>query len=270
MSFIRYSIPVKPHIISHTLKGDNLRLKIINPINGESWFIGPEEGFSGIASSFSTGKLIQRDTTAPVFSSQQIGVTAQNGDNYTLGYSTATDSDSGLYQYIIESEDKSISIKTQDTHCTINAPSDKELKLSVTAMDNAGNLSLPLNLTLGANDLTAPSGVSISLKDAGAEYAVFNIAATDETQLSFYELYIDGVLKQSSLAPITSIQADGLTPNTAYTATLRAYDSRMNYTESSVSFTTKYGYTGVAFTRTTGSILENSDYTTVATLQLNW
>jgi hypothetical protein len=253
-------------IISHTLKNGSLRIKIVDPVSGQSWFVGAEHGFSGIASSFPSGKIVQRDTVPPVFADAKIGVTSHSGDNYNLSFSPATDALSGVYQYEITSEDGDISINTASTSCTINAPAGTRRKLSVVAVDNVGNRSLPLEFIIGANDDTPPSSVSSSTYFVGSDCVIINVSATDNTQVGLYELYIDDVLKQSSLAPVTKMRADGLSANTAHHAVLKAYDGRMNSSESSLDFTTKYGYTRVEFTAATGAISENSDYQTVATI----
>lgn len=255
-------------IISHTLKSGSLRIKVVDPVSGQSWFVGAEKGFSGIASSFPSGKIVQRDVVPPVFADAKIGVTSKSGDNYNLGFSAATDALSGIYQYEITSEDGDISINTLSTNCTINAPAGKQRKISVVAIDNVGNRSLPLEFVIGANDTAAPTGTSISVKTVGGDFAIFNVAATDETQIGFYELYVDGILKQSSLAPITSMRADGLSAHSTHEAVLKVYDGRMNMSHKSVSFETKYGYTKVEFTAATGSITENSDYKAVATITM--
>ena len=253
-------------IISHTLKNGSLRIKVVDPVSGDSWFVGAEQGFSGIASTFASGRIVQRDVEPPVFADAKIGVTGHSGDNYTLSFSAASDTGSGIYQYEITSEDGDINIYTADRECTINAAEGTSRKISVIAVDGCGNRSLPLEFTIGANDITAPSGILLSLDSVGSDSATFTVAATDDNQVGLYELYVDGVLKQSSLAPVTSMRADGLSAHSAQEAVLKVYDGRMNSSQSSVSFETKYGYTNVEFSSATGSISENSDYQTVATI----
>lgn len=254
-------------IISHTLIGGSLRIKIVDPVSGQSWFVGAEHGFSGIASSFSSGIPVQRDVDPPVFADAKIGVTSRSGDNHTLNFSAATDALSGVYQYEITSEDGDISISTASTSCTINAPAGTKRDISVVAVDTVGNKSLPLKFTVGANDVSPPSSVSSSVYSVSGDCVIINVSAEDDTQVGLYELYVDGILKQTSLAPITKMRADGLSANSPHQAVIKVYDGRMNSSESSLDFTTEYGYTRVEFTSATGVISEGSEYQTVATLK---
>ena len=157
--------------------------------------------------------------------------------NVTLTWQPSTDGESGIAGYNVY-QDGGLIQTTEATTTTISglAPL-TSYAFGVSAIDVAGNESLPSFLTLVTGmdetpDVTAPSTPANLAVSAGANSAVFSWdASTDDTAVKGYVTFVDGEYVDSLDAATLSIFIGGLDPSTLYTFEVYAYDFAGNVSE---------------------------------------
>lgn len=157
--------------------------------------------------------------------------------NVTLTWQPSTDGESGIAGYNVY-QDGGLIQTTEATTTTISglAPL-TSYAFGVSAIDFAGNESLPSFLTLVTGmdetpDITAPSTPANLAVSAGANSAVFSWdASTDDTAVKGYVTFVDGEYVDSLDAATLSIFIGGLDPSTLYTFEVYAYDFAGNVSE---------------------------------------
>lgn len=157
--------------------------------------------------------------------------------NVTLTWQPSTDGESGIAGYNVY-QDGGLIQTTEATTTTISglAPL-TSYAFGVSAIDVAGNESLPSFLTLVTGmdetpDITPPSTPANLAVSAGANSAVFSWdASTDDTAVKGYVTFVDGEYVDSLDAATLSIFIGGLDPSTLYTFEVYAYDFAGNVSE---------------------------------------
>lgn len=155
----------------------------------------------------------------------------------TLTWLPSTDGESGISGYNVFQDGALIST-TQATTATIAGLTPlTTYTFGVSAIDYAGNESLPSFLTLVSGmdetpDITPPSTPTNLAVSAGANSAVFSWdASTDDTAVKGYVTFVDGAYADSLDAATLSIFIGGLEPSTLYTFEVYAYDFAGNVSE---------------------------------------
>lgn len=198
----------------------------------------------------STGSTGGGDTTAP---STPTGLTASGTTSTatSLSWSASTDN-VGVTGYEVLRNGTVVGTATGTTYTATGLSPSTAYTFAVRAYDAAGNRSgtsssVSVTTTAGAGDTTAPStptGLAASGTTSSATTLAWS-ASTDDVGVTGYE-----VLRNGTVVGTTSSRtytATGLSPSTAYTFAVRAYDAAGNRsgTSGSVGVTTSAGSTGV-------------------------
>jgi chitodextrinase len=155
----------------------------------------------------------------------------------TLTWQPSVDGESGIAGYNVY-QDGALVQTTEDTKAIIAGLTPlTSYEFSVSAVDVAGNESLPSFLTLVSGmdetpDITPPSTPANLAVSAGSNSAVFSWdASTDDTAVKGYVTFVDGNYVDSLDAATISIFIGGLDPSTLYTFEVYAYDFAGNDSE---------------------------------------
>jgi hypothetical protein len=160
----------------------------------------------------------------------------------TLTWQPSTDGESGIAGYNVY-QDGTLIQTTEETTATISGLTPlTSYDFGVSAIDFAGNESLPSFLTLVSGmdetpDITPPTTPANLAVSAGANSVVFSWdASTDDTAVKGYVTFVDGAYVDSLDAETVSIFIGGLDPSTLYTFEVYAYDFAGN--DSEIAFIT--------------------------------
>jgi chitodextrinase len=165
-----------------------------------------------------------------------------NFTTVTLTWQPSTDGESGIAGYNVY-QDGTLIQTTEETTATISGLTPlTSYDFGVSAIDFAGNESLPSFLTLVSGmdetpDITPPTTPANLAVSAGANSVVFSWdASTDDTAVKGYVTFVDGAYVDSLDAETVSIFIGGLDPSTLYTFEVYAYDFAGN--DSEIAFIT--------------------------------
>lgn len=182
-----------------------------------------------------TPNISAPDTQAPTaptsLSSSNITTT-----EFTLSWTAATDN-VGVTGYDIYRGTTLIgSTTTATTFNVTGLTANTTYSMTVKAKDGAGNISAAstaLNVTTSALDIIAPS-VPSALSASSITLSGFTLnwtASSDNVAVTGYEIFRNGVSIGTSST--TSFNVTGLSSNTTYAMTVRAYDAVNNYSAQS-------------------------------------
>ncbi|MFF2886799.1 fibronectin type III domain-containing protein [Paenibacillus sp. NPDC057967] len=178
------------------------------------------------------------DVTPPTAPANLIS-TGKTQNSVSLSWSPSTD-DRGVTGYIIYYGNKQTTVT--GTSATINELfSNTAYTFTAKARDAAGNLSAasaPLTVTTDAPILdvappTVPGNVQSTGKTSTSVSLSWN-ASTDNVGVIGYEVKYGSITVN---VPSTSATISGLTPGTAYTFTVKAYDAALNISAASAPVT---------------------------------
>ncbi len=174
------------------------------------------------------------DTEAPCAPMNLTGVVEFT--NVTLTWLDATD-DTGVIAYNVYVNGELVETVTETTASPKGLTPLTEYEFSVTAVDEAGNESLPTTITLTTGqdetpDTEAPSTPTNLQVTVGSNSAVFSWdASTDNVAVAGYVTFVDGNYVDSLSADETSVFIGGLDPATLYAFEVYAYDLSGNNSE---------------------------------------
>lgn len=160
-----------------------------------------------------------------------------NFTTVTLTWQPSVDDDSGLAGYNVW-QDGSLIQTTEETTATISGLTPlTTYEFGVSAVDLAGNESLPSFITVVSGmdetpDILPPSTPENLAVSAGANSVVFSWgASTDDTGVAGYVTFVDGNYVDSVDASTLSVFIGGLEPSTLYAFEVYAYDFAGNDSE---------------------------------------
>jgi len=188
------------------------------------------------------------DTEAPT-APTNLTVSNPTTSSLTLSWNAATDN-VAVTSYDIY-KDGNLSGNTSNTTYTFNnLPSNTTFQFYVIAKDIANNQSPQSNTVSGSTleDTQAPSVPSnvIASSQTDSSFKIVWDAATDDTGVVGYDIYLDGIL--TSTTQNTEYTFTGLTASTTYTVTITAKDAANNISAQStpIEVTTTDGSTNSA------------------------
>ncbi|MFX3631428.1 MAG: fibronectin type III domain-containing protein [Candidatus Pristimantibacillus sp.] len=186
------------------------------------------------------------DIEAPTIPSNLSG-TAASYSSVALTWSASTDN-LGLAGYNIYRDGVMIQISSTNNAIITGLKANTSYVFTVKAIDAAGNLSSASNAvtvkTLDSNDKTpptAPTGLTGEsfITTANMKWTV----STDNVGVAGYNIYVDGILNGTSTK--TSYIVIGLTTETTYIITVKAFDDSGNESAASNAVEVTTGGTGV-------------------------
>jgi chitodextrinase len=157
-------------------------------------------------------------------------------NNVYLSWLTATDNVGVTAYNVYQDGDKVLTTSNTSADLLLLTPL-TEFLFSVTAVDEAGNESLPssLSVTTGQDetpDTEAPSTPTNLRGSLGSNSILFAWdASTDNVQVAGYVVFLDGIFADSLDSGTTSVLIGGLDPETLYTFGVYAYDLSGNNSE---------------------------------------
>ena len=217
---------------------------------------------------FSITGSVSVDAAAPTVSTLTASGTTTSATN--LSWTAATDN-TGVTGYNVYQNGVLKTTTTATSLAVTGLSSSSTYNFYVTAKDAAGNLSSASNTvsvtTQALADTTAPTASTISA--SGTTTSATNLswtAATDNTGVTGYNVYQNGVLKTTTTA--TSLAVTGLSSSSTYNFYVTAKDAAGNLSSASntVSVTTQ---TLADITAPTASTISASGTTTSST-NLSW
>lgn len=137
-----------------------------------------------------------------------------------------------------------VAVSPSTSYTVTGLKADTSYQFAVKAIDKAGNQSAPSSTiqvkTLPSGDLTPPSAPSgLQAVPSVTTAALSWTESTDNIGVAGYNIYKDGVLAGTSLAPRYTVS--GLQGDTAYTFTVKAFDDANNVSAASNAVTVKTG-----------------------------
>ncbi len=155
----------------------------------------------------------------------------------TLTWQPSTDGESGIAGYNVYQDGALIGTTEETTAVIADLTPLTSYEFGVSAIDFAGNESLPSFITLVSGmdetpDVTPPSTPANLMVSAGANSAVFSWdASTDDTGVNGYVTFVDGNYVDTLNAGTLSVFIGGLDPSTLYTFEVYAFDFAGNDSE---------------------------------------
>lgn len=160
-----------------------------------------------------------------------------NFTTVTLTWQPSVDGESGIAGYNVFQDGVQIGTTEETTAVIAGLTPLTSYVFGVSAVDVAGNESLPSFITLVSGmdetpDVTPPSTPTNLAVTTGSNSAVFSWdASTDDTAVKGYVTFVDGNYADSLDAATLSIFVGGLDPSTLYTFEVYAYDFAGNDSE---------------------------------------
>lgn len=193
-----------------------------------------------------------------------LGVTGVTDTSVSLSWSASTDTGgSGLRGYDVYRDGTKVTATpvTATSFTDTGRSPGRTYQYTVRAVDNAGNVSaqsaaVSATTTGCAGDCTppaAPTGLASPSQTGNSVSLAWN-ASTDNVAVTGYRVYRGG--SQVGTAGGTSFTDTGLSPGTAYTYTVKAYDAAGNLSAASAALTVSTTAGG-----TTGLVVDNFDGT---------
>ncbi|MDQ6419087.1 S8 family serine peptidase [Paenibacillus sp. LHD-117] len=192
---------------------------------------------SGASSTVSV-TTTQSDTQAPTAPSN-LTSTAKTATTVNLSWTGSTDN-IGITKYNVYKNNAFYKSATSTTMQVDGLTANTAYNFYVKAEDAAGNVSTSSNtysVTTSTVDMQAPS-TPTNLTSPSKTFNTVNLqwtASTDNVAVTEYNIYKGTVLAGTSTT--TTFQATGLTPNTAYSFTVKAKDAQNNQSQASNSLT---------------------------------
>jgi len=204
----------------------------------ETALTGPEVAALYAAQSADPGETDVTAPDAPINLAGTVDFTT-----VTLTWQPSVDDDSGIAGYNVFQDGVLIQTTVDPTATVSGLTPLTSYEFGVSAVDLAGNESLPSFITLVSGmdetpDITPPTIPTNLAVSAGANSAVFSWeASTDDTAVKGYVTFVDGEYVDSVNADILSVFIGGLDPSTLYTFEVYAYDFAGN--DSEIAFITE-------------------------------
>lgn len=177
----------------------------------------------------------ETDVTAPDAPTGLEGTV--NFTTVTLTWQPSVDGDSGIAGYNVY-QNSTLVQTTEETTAFISGLTPlTSYEFGVSAVDLAGNESIPSFITLISGmdetpDITPPTTPANLAVSPGANSAVFSWdESTDDTAVKGYVTFVDGNYVDSLDAETVSVFVGGLDPSTLYTFEVYAYDFAGNDSE---------------------------------------
>ena len=213
-----------------------------NPIDGGNWFDGDLDEVQIYKVALDSAQILALynaqaqaptggDTIPPTAPLSLAAAVMFN--NVTLSWLPASDNQ-GVTAYNIYIDDKAAATTTGTSQAFNQLNPLTKYKFSVTALDAAGNESLPtsLNVTTGADQApdTIPPSKPANLRASPSFNSILLSwdASTDNTQVAGYYVWVDGDILDTLLANELSILIRDLSPETAYSFEVAAFDQAKN------------------------------------------
>jgi len=209
-----------------------------NPIDGGNWFNGDMDEvqvYNVALDAAEVAALYADQSQAPIGGDETapespLNLTATvDFNNVTLDWLPSTDN-VAVTAYNVYLDGALVATTPNTTSYFPDLTPLTDYVFAVTAVDDAGNESLPtsLQVTTGPDetpDVTAPS-VPDNLQGSPSFNSILFTwdPSTDDTQVAGYITWVDGVYYDSLAANVTSILVTGLDPQTAYSFEVAAFD----------------------------------------------
>ncbi len=164
------------------------------------------------------------DTTAPA---QVTGLTATATGETTVDLSWNANTEADLASYNVYRDGVFLTSTTLTTYSDSGLTALTTYSYSVEAVDNVGNVGVAASTSVTTPDLTAPSQVTgLAATAVGVSQIDLAWTANSETDLSYYNIYRDGVLVATTTG--NSFSDTGLNSATTYTYEVSAVDNSGN------------------------------------------
>lgn len=175
------------------------------------------------------------DTQAPT-APTALSASAKTVTSFTLTWTASTDN-VGVSGYVVFKNGVQVGIPTSTSFSVTGLTPNTAYSMTVQAKDAAGNisgLSTALSVTTLADTQapSTPSGLAASSKTASSFTLTWS-ASSDNVSVTGYDIYKGTALAGSSAT--TSFAVTGLTPNTAYSMTVKAKDGAGNVSAASTA-----------------------------------
>ena len=198
----------------------------------------------------SSNTTVPSDTTAPT-TPTNLAASGTTSTSTSLSWTASTDA-VGVTGYEVLRNGSVVATASGTTYAASGLSASTTYSFTVRALDAAGNRSasstaVSVTTSAGGGDTTAPStptGLAASGTTSSATTLAWS-ASTDNVAVTGYEVLRGGTVIGSTAS--RTYTASGLSPSTAYSFTVRAYDAAGNRSavSSAVSVTTTAGSTGV-------------------------
>jgi PQQ-dependent dehydrogenase (s-GDH family) len=180
------------------------------------------------------------DTQSPTAPSN-LSATSLTQTSFTLNWSAATDNVAVTGYDVFQNGIKINAVNITGTSFNVSAlTAATAYSYYVVARDAAGNLSAnsnTLTVTTAAPDTQAPSiPANLSASNIGLTTFILTwTASTDNTGVTGYDVYQNGIKINSSPVSVASFTVNGLTPGTTYSYTVKAKDAANNESDFSTA-----------------------------------
>ncbi|WP_051269841.1 reprolysin-like metallopeptidase [Flavobacterium suncheonense] len=248
-------------VLKTTITATSLAVTGLTASTAYSFYVKAKDAAGNVSTASNTVNittLALADTTAPTASTLSASGTTTSSTN--LFWTAATDN-TGVTGYNVY-QNGVLKTTTTTTSLTVSGLSaSTTYNFYVTAKDAAGNVSSASNTinvtTLGLADTTAPTASTLSA--SGTTTSSTNLswtAATDNTGVTGYNVYQNGVLKTTTTA--TSLVVSGLSASTTYNFYVTAKDAAGNVSTASNIVTVTTLSVGASYCTSTGGT--NKEY----------
>ncbi|WP_442787762.1 reprolysin-like metallopeptidase [Flavobacterium suncheonense] len=258
-------------VLKTTITATSLAVTGLTASTAYSFYVKAKDAAGNVSTASNTVNittLALADTTAPTASTLSASGTTTSSTN--LFWTAATDN-TGVTGYNVYQNGVLKTTTTTTSLAVSGLSASTAYNFYVTAKDAAGNVSSASNTinvtTLALADTTAPTASTLSA--SGTTTSSTNLswtAATDNTGVTGYNVYQNGVLKTTTTA--TSLVVSGLSASTTYNFYVTAKDAAGNV--SSASNTINVTTLALADTTAPTASTLSASGTTTSSTNLSW